>query len=1487
MQHRDHHDRDATRPRSKPQRPPNINTILAAPRPADYPTLVTPPSSVLYIPEHDPHRRAASTGNIDTYLHPADESFLENPTPVDTHMAAHNSRVAQRDSHDLSYSSRDVTRDSLVTNMLLSLDQFSSMDGPAGANGFAPDSPYDDAPQLFDTSRSWANSVVPNNPRHHQHSYSSDVEANDDSSRMSSQTSRGRRSNSSSNFHNTYSRLNSVRESAHRSQPATPRVARHSRGGGKESKSSSTTSVDAAYSQLHQQQRLARATGRSASFDHGPNNPLDSVAVSPFQIEFSNSFFHDDFNAAPTPTIPSGPRRVPSTPAMPPPPPPEPKQPQQFLERKRSLSRSLKSSSGRRGLTGSRDATAVPAPALVSPDLDSAPAPHVGYEKSKEAPRSGTQNGGAAPPKEKQGFFRRVFGGGSKNADAQAHARVASPQDRTVDSGGNNASSSSAPPSRDTSSSHSHRPALQKKPSSFFRRRKKSTADQAPPLPTDVPPVPPVAPINPQKEKAKNQDRPESSPVSSLREVMTPYLDKHPQHQMPLRDITNTTPDRRVDSRAEYKREFSPDYEPSPNARIRTVDADSDNERSGGAHDTPTRPPPPRPSQAPTRSDSFLNLDGGSDGDDDAVRDSKRDGKGMSSSATEETLRPKKGTFAVYHTDSEEDAGRSRLALPIEGARAVSPASASSRAGSKSGTSAPPSVHIEAPPEPSPRMPSPKVLGTLDIMKSKPLDEPNFVIGEPTEDDRKKAQKIFDGNEDFISKEKAASWMGEEGPVRQRTLQAYMELYDFANQSVVSALRQVCGRLVFRAETQQVDRILVSFSKRWCDCNPNHGFKATDVIHMICYSIMLLNTDLHLADIESKMTRSQFIKNTMTTISQAVKEAAPDAFARLSILPEKGIGLGMDAPVEPETRSFRHSFRPPPRTDTQNSGTLDVTNDCGPLVKAPFEGSFRAWEEQVENVLKLTYASIRDERLPLYGAEPEPLAVPNTQSSLSVIGMLKRSPSVLSKAPSESAMSTRGRVPENGRAANSRWASKSRSRPGMGRNGFSSSRTSFDEANSMWSPALSSATWSKYSLGRTHTSFSQDSFAVSMHRGDYQQSIGFANALSQAIIRDEDNMGPDGAGSILSEELPEQLLDDESLELAGPPWIKEGMVIHKHHLDGVDKKARERNWTEVFAVIQKGHMSLFSFSSNNKSVRQKNRTRNASRTNAPVGGGNWQDNATSMGSFSLRQTLASGLPSPGYSRSRPHVWALSLPTGAVHLFQVGTPEIIKEFVTTVNYWSARLSTHPLVGGISNIEYGWGESIVNNSLVMAINESSATANPNGRESRPGSSAAVGRRSSIQSGRTSIRSASFDLGTRAFTDGGRGKLPGDRIHIATWTPPTQSMRPSNAREEEQLATLTAYVKNIEEDLQAHNQLRSPMLLAFTPRGSNANKAMSNWERKSAYLLREIVKYRTYVDCLQQATVRRQEVYKERNLAQKAANGQLSDGDMEVSDDGKEAR
>ncbi|KAK1993418.1 Sec7 domain-containing protein [Colletotrichum falcatum] len=1552
-----------------------------------------PPSSSSSVPKSKPNSRLLKGPTLSRH---ADDSFLDNPDSPDSFdMSAdkenNNPDLSRlRDSHDLSLSPRNVTRDSLMANMLFSLDQF-NMSGPVfdpfgtGAPGMLdePSQQY----QYDADGDGYATSVPGGRANGHSYSYSSDYDA-DDASRISS---RGRRSNSSSNFQPALHRISSMREPLRSTSGPTRQM--HSRGGKGSAKSSSSNSIDAGYAQVLSSTRWASGFGgRSSSFDYGHRPPAlqatqqqhqllqlqqqsQQAGSAPWHIEFSNNFFADDddddggYDAAPTPTVPVGPRRTlsmtPSATGFPqslaaapgtltvesaePPP--------AALERKRSNVSAISNSTNHRKpenkpnnsaaayeeapslsmspQASAPSATLSPAPSSIPAfEIDSAPAPHVGYGKTKEAVhgvQAPTQ--ATSQTKEKPGFFRRVFGGSSRNntssstPDTQSPTTVTSPA--SVDtpdqrSGiksvhtANQMKPSGPATSRDTSSSHSQHHVLQKKPSSFFRRRKKSvSADEVPPMPaaaTVEPPLPPlVPPIQLAAAKDKLSAKPEPSPISSLRRVMNPYLKGSPvtpntplspQSAPPLQTLNpemafDPTPASRDSTPDEQPRSFSPDYEPSPNARIREVrtgsrgddDSQYDYDRRT---DTPTRPPPEPPMSAGKRNNSFLDIDG-SDNEADVVpkrgSSTKKDTAFRSAKANKDASPPRRSAsdrrdrtlrgrnndrLVVSQTDSDEEGNRPALILPIEGTRSTSRASGSTATDYKSAKSgAPsPSVRIDAS-----ENNSPKTHGKFEPMAAKPLDEPDFVVGDPTEDDRQKAKKIFDGNEDFIQKEKAAAWMGEEGPIRQRTLQAYMDLYDFTNKSILQSLRLICERLVFRAETQQVDRILVAFSKRWCDCNANHGFKASDVIHTICYSIMLLNTDLHLADIEQKMTRSQFVKNTMTTITQAVAESVPDAFERPTILPGKSNNAlgGDDARTSIEERhtSRRLSFRPPPKHEADGSG--DHSHDeCGPLVKAPFDGSMRAWEAQVEVVLKDIYASIRDERLPLFGADPSKNLASNSHGSLSVIGILKRTPSVLSKAPSESQASMRGRIAENGRAHSSRWNSKSRSRPRMGNPGFSSSRTSFDDGNSVWSPTLSSATWSKLSLGRTQTSMSVDSLSSSFQGADYQQSIGFANALSQAVIRDDES-AVSKEPSVLSDELKSaNLLEDESLELAGPPWVKEGMVIHKHHLDGIDKKAKDRHWNEVFAVIQRGQMSIFSFGTN-KSMGRKSRGRHASKGPAIVGGGNWQENATNLGTFSLRQTLASTLPPPGYSRARPHVWALSLPTGAVHLFQVGTPEIGKEFVITANYWSARLSTHPLVGGISNIEYGWSDAIINNALVTAINEQ--TVGPvTGRQrsnSRP-QSGTVNPRPSI----SSFRSGSLDQGPGgAYSVGGRGsKLPGDRIHIAEWAPPTQSMRPSNLPEEEQLEGLLAYVRGIEEELQAHNQLRSPMLLAFTPRGSNAIRAMANWERKSAYLLREIVKFRTYVDCLQQAETRRNEIYMERDLARRAARGELDEGEIE---------
>ena len=52
----------------------------------------------------------------------------------------------------------------------------------------------------------------------------------------------------------------------------------------------------------------------------------------------------------------------------------------------------------------------------------------------------------------------------------------------------------------------------------------------------------------------------------------------------------------------------------------------------------------------------------------------------------------------------------------------------------------------------------------------------------------------------------------------------YFDNFDFTSMRVDMALRKLCDKLFLRAETQQVDRILEEFARRYWDCNPTSIF---------------------------------------------------------------------------------------------------------------------------------------------------------------------------------------------------------------------------------------------------------------------------------------------------------------------------------------------------------------------------------------------------------------------------------------------------------------------------------------------------------------------------------------------------------------------------------------------------------------------------------------------------------------------------------------
>ena len=628
-----------------------------------------------------------------------------------------------------------------------------------------------------------------------------------------------------------------------------------------------------------------------------------------------------------------------------------------------------------------------------------------------------------------------------------------------------------------------------------------------------------------------------------------------------------------------------------------------------------------------------------------------------------------------------------------------------------------------------------------------------------------------------------------------------------------------------------------------------------DVVHLLCFSIVLVNTDLHVLSNHTKMTRAEFIEQTkescLAEVEKATEEGKDSSSSPVSsdhpLTPSRSSSLPIESlndVDQPKAKRsiFRSSIMPsdqdivlPIVPDTEHgakddlrstskaaldqdaissaatSGDRSHKEDPGPLVRAPHPASLSGWEMQLERVLKTIYESIRKQRLPLHG---DVNSQGNTGTFSNKAGnMLRRTPSLLSKANSENQV-TRARQGDNAqRFGTARWTAKNRPRPRLN-NAVSASgpsgRSSFDNDSSAMPSPSGNSTWTKHSINRTANSISVESFATT--HTESKPSIGFTNALSQAIIREESstNAGTSTNATITNDatgRIP--LLEDETLQLVGAPWAKEGMTKHKHHLESTDKRVRNREWVESFAVVEKGWIKLFSFTSGSRSLRQRFGHTNRPAPGSVVGGGNWMDNAKPIGSYMLRHTIAVTIPG-GYSEARPYVWALTMATGAVHMFDCGTAEIVDEFVSTANYWAARLSKEPLLGGVSNVEYGWSAAVIDPLYLLPVPPpSSATPTPSSPDSSP--LLDNSRKGSVSQGQQQQR-PSMQGSVRGSNDHHiapvRIKLPGDRAVIAEWAPPQASMMGSRLLEVDQLRTIGAYLANINADFAQHKRVREGM-------------------------------------------------------------------------------
>lgn len=105
----------------------------------------------------------------------------------------------------------------------------------------------------------------------------------------------------------------------------------------------------------------------------------------------------------------------------------------------------------------------------------------------------------------------------------------------------------------------------------------------------------------------------------------------------------------------------------------------------------------------------------------------------------------------------------------------------------------------------------------------------------------------------------------------KEVLESYCGLFRFENQTLIDGLRMFLACFRLPGEAQQIDRILQAFSdtcSRVCEESKEGIFsddpkRASDAAYLLSFSIIMLNTDRHNANIreDRKMSKADFVKN--------------------------------------------------------------------------------------------------------------------------------------------------------------------------------------------------------------------------------------------------------------------------------------------------------------------------------------------------------------------------------------------------------------------------------------------------------------------------------------------------------------------------------------------------------------------------------------------------------------------------------------------------
>jgi PH/SEC7 domain-containing protein len=183
----------------------------------------------------------------------------------------------------------------------------------------------------------------------------------------------------------------------------------------------------------------------------------------------------------------------------------------------------------------------------------------------------------------------------------------------------------------------------------------------------------------------------------------------------------------------------------------------------------------------------------------------------------------------------------------------------------------------------------------------------------------------------------------------------------------------LCAKLHLKAESQEIDRIIEAFSARYFDCNPSTIFGSPGVVHTITAAMLMLNTDLHIAELNKHMTRTDFVRNALRAIGESLSMenslkdsngSTPDLVRDdSSKFGESATSIGTaprnaprstSAPTMPLTLTRMES-----NTTAPGGVGMESSKSKGSSTTIGSFSYTKAWESDAENALKVSLSRTR------------------------------------------------------------------------------------------------------------------------------------------------------------------------------------------------------------------------------------------------------------------------------------------------------------------------------------------------------------------------------------------------------------------------------------------------------------------------------------------------------------------------------------------------